>query len=141
MFKQDKGRGMVIIDVSEYINKYLNMLNNGNFVKLTDDPTKLIKNKIQRAIRKIKSKLSKGECNKIYLTGLTLSKPYGTVKKKQKMTVSFLCDLLFHTTYCLSFNKTSRKVLSLFSQSEFTVKNKKLIYKNLETCCHQMIIN
>ena len=42
------------------------MLNKDNFIKLTDDPTKLTKKKIQRAVRKIKSKLSKGEYNKIY---------------------------------------------------------------------------
>ena len=37
--------------------KCLNMLNDDNFTKLTDDPTKSIKRKIQRAIRRIKSKL------------------------------------------------------------------------------------
>ena len=66
VFKQDKGRGLVIIDDSECIKKCLNMLNKDNFIKLTDDPTKLTKKKIQRAVRKIKSKLSKGKYNKIY---------------------------------------------------------------------------
>ena len=38
--KQDKGREGVITDSSQYMNKCLNMLNNDNFIKLTDDLTK-----------------------------------------------------------------------------------------------------
>ena len=61
VFKQDKGCGVVIRDSSQYMNKCLNMLNNDNFMKLTDEPTKSIEGKIQRAIRKIKSKFSKDD--------------------------------------------------------------------------------
>ena len=61
VLKQDKGCGVVIKDSSQYMNKCLNMLNNDNFIKLTDEPTKSIEGKIQRAIRKIKSKLSKDD--------------------------------------------------------------------------------
>ena len=45
------------------------MLSNDKFIKLTDEPTKIIKGKMQTAIRKIKSKLSKSEQNKVYPTG------------------------------------------------------------------------
>ena len=45
------------------------MLNNDKFTKLTDEPTKKIKGKMQRAIRKIKDKLRKHEQNKFYPTG------------------------------------------------------------------------
>ena len=36
VLKQDKGRGLVIMDSSQYMNKCLNILNNDNFIKLTD---------------------------------------------------------------------------------------------------------
>ena len=42
VLKQDTGRGVVIMDNSQYMKKCLNMLNNENFIKLTDDSTKLI---------------------------------------------------------------------------------------------------
>ena len=80
VLKQDKGRGVVIMDSSQYMNKCLNILNNDNFIKLTDDPTKSIEGKIQRGIRKIKSKVSKDEYNKIYPTGSAPGKLYGTAK-------------------------------------------------------------
>ena len=56
------------------------MLNNDNFIKLTDDPTKSIEGKIQRAIRKIKGKLSKDEYYKICPTGSAPGKLCGTAK-------------------------------------------------------------
>ena len=80
VLKQDKGREVVIMDSSQYMNKCLNMLNNDDFIKLTDDPTKSIEGKMQRAIRKIKSKLNKDEYNKIYPTGSAPGKLCGTAK-------------------------------------------------------------
>ena len=56
------------------------MLNNDNLIKLTDDRAKSIKGKIQREIRKIKTKLSKDEDNEVYLTGSAPGKLYGTAK-------------------------------------------------------------
>ena len=69
VLKQDEGREVVIMYSSQYMKKCLKILNNDNFIKLTDDPTKSIEGKTQRAIRKIKSKLSKDQYNKLYPTG------------------------------------------------------------------------
>ena len=80
VLKQDKGCGVVIMDSSQYMNKCLNILNKYSFIKLTDDPTKSIEGKIQRAIRKIKSKVSKDEYNKIYPTASAPGKLYGIAK-------------------------------------------------------------
>ena len=44
--KQDEGRGVVIMDSSQFMNKCLSTLNNDNFIKLTDDPTKPIEGEI-----------------------------------------------------------------------------------------------
>ena len=38
VLKKDKDRQVVIMDSSQYMSKCLNMLNNDNFLKLTDDP-------------------------------------------------------------------------------------------------------
>ena len=54
--KQDKGRGVVAIDRSKYTEKCLNTLQNEQFTKLKHDPTKSIKNKIQRELRKLKTR-------------------------------------------------------------------------------------
>ena len=85
ILKQDKSCCVVIMDSSQYMSKCFNMSNNDNFMKLTDDPTKSSKGKIQTAIRKIKIKLNKDEYNKIYPTGSAPCKLYGTAKV-HKMT-------------------------------------------------------
>ena len=53
LLRQDKGRGIVIIDRNRYTNKCLNILNTEQFRKLDRVPTKPIEAKIQRAVRKI----------------------------------------------------------------------------------------
>ena len=58
---QDKGRGVVIMDSSKHIEKCLSILDNKNFVKITDDLTELTECKIQRCNRKTKNKISKTE--------------------------------------------------------------------------------
>ena len=40
IMKQGKGRGVVIMDKSKYCDKYLMILENGNFKTLDHDPTK-----------------------------------------------------------------------------------------------------
>ena len=56
--KQDKGRGIVIMDKTEYQEKSLALLNTNQFVELNSDPTKQIETKIQRKLRKIKTVIS-----------------------------------------------------------------------------------
>ena len=55
LLRQDKGRGIVIIDRNRYTNKCLNILNTEQFRKLDEDPTKSIEAKIQRDVGKIKN--------------------------------------------------------------------------------------
>ena len=58
---QDKGKGVVIMDSSKYIEKCLSILDNEKIMKIIDDPTKRIECKIQRCVRKVKNKISKTE--------------------------------------------------------------------------------
>ena len=48
--KEEKGRGIVIMDSSKYTEKCLGMLENDQFSN--DDPTKSIQSKIKRCVRK-----------------------------------------------------------------------------------------
>ena len=53
IMKQDKGRGVVVMNRSNYTEKCLNILQNEQFIKLRHDPTKSIENQIQRELRKL----------------------------------------------------------------------------------------
>ena len=48
IMKQDKGRGVVIMNRNKYFNKCLTMLNSEQFVKLNQDPTATAERKVQR---------------------------------------------------------------------------------------------
>ena len=56
VLKQDKGRGVVIMDSSKYEGKYLGLQENDQFAKINDDSMKCIERKIQ--ICKLKSKIT-----------------------------------------------------------------------------------
>ena len=61
MLKQDKGRGMVILDKNIYVNKCLSLLDTNQFMKLDQNPTISSESKIQHMLRKVKSKISTEE--------------------------------------------------------------------------------
>ena len=50
VLKEEKGRGIVIMDSSKYTEKCLGMLENDQFSN--DDPTKSIQSKIKRCVRR-----------------------------------------------------------------------------------------
>ena len=53
--KKNKGRGVVILDRTKYIDKCLSRLATKQFSKLNYDPTSKLESKVQRTLRKIKS--------------------------------------------------------------------------------------
>ena len=57
--KQEKGRGVVIMDKTKYQEKCLILLNTNQFVKPNKDLTKQIEPKIQRVLRKIKTNITR----------------------------------------------------------------------------------
>ena len=65
LIKQDKGRGVVILDKKDYIEKCINITDSKQFKKLKEDPTKT-ENKMQHTLRKIKhnilTKMNTKEC-------------------------------------------------------------------------------
>ena len=57
ILKQDKGRGVVILDRSKYMKKCLSILSTSHFAEIDHDPTAYIEGKVQTTLRKIKNKL------------------------------------------------------------------------------------
>ena len=57
VLKQDKGRGVVLMDMNKYTKKCMLLLNTKQFTKLAYDPTKRTEGKIQRMLKKIKPML------------------------------------------------------------------------------------
>ena len=60
---------MVILNRVDYIKKCYEFLENGNFVRLQNDPTKTFQVKVQNTLRKMKTAFDKRTYNKIYPSG------------------------------------------------------------------------
>ena len=107
----------------------MKIVNTKQFCKLQKDPIKTIEMKIQRAVRKIKNKLSTKEYLNIYPTGSSPGKFYGTAKKHKLTPTGTIDDLPIRqiisnigtTSYQLA--KYLPKLLSPLSKSEYTVDN------------------
>ena len=79
VLKEDKGGGVVMLDKNIYVDKCLSILATNQLMKLDKNPTSSYE-KIQRTLRKIKSKLSTEEYKKLYPTGSNAGRFYGTAK-------------------------------------------------------------
>ena len=101
VLKQDKGRGLVVIDRKTYTEKCLSLLNTDSFIQLDHDPTKAIEGKIQRVARKIKNNLTKQEYSRIYPTGSSPRKFYGTGKRHKLKKGSSVDNLPFRLIFLI----------------------------------------
>ena len=105
---------------------------------LTDYPTKPTKRKIQRAVRNIKSKLSKDEYNKVHPIVSPPGKLYGTAKVNkiaendsiEKIPLRPINSNIGLACYHLA--KHLEKFFSSLSQSEFTAKNAKAFIQEIK---------
>jgi hypothetical protein len=66
ILRQDKGRGVVILDKTVYISKGENFLNGPEFEKLDFDPTKAFQTQVQDTLRGMKKKFTKKVYRKLY---------------------------------------------------------------------------
>jgi hypothetical protein len=80
IIRQDKGKGVVIMDRSKYIEKCLAQLETSNFKKLDADPTQKFEKNVQTALKNIKTAIGEEEYKKIYPSGSNPGKFYGTAK-------------------------------------------------------------
>ena len=58
LLKQDKGRGLVVMDRSKHTENFLEMLSTKQFTVVENDATETLESKIQRTLRKLKSKIT-----------------------------------------------------------------------------------
>ena len=129
ILKQDKGRGVVILDRTKYTEKCMALLNTERFKRLTTDPTVATEQKRQIVFRKIKSKFSEQEYKRLYPTGSAPARFYGTAKihkLKNDRAVDELPirPIISHiNTASYQLAKYLVKLFSPLSTSEFTVKS------------------
>ena len=81
------------MDKTKYTEKCLIMLSTKQFLNVETDPTKPLEIKIQRILRKIKSKFSEQEYKRLYPTGSRPGKFYGTAKMHKLSLNGKLDDL------------------------------------------------
>ena len=66
VLRQDKGRGVVILNKTDYIKKCETFLEGEEFLSLSSDPTSSFQTRVQIILRKMKSKFTKEEYSRIY---------------------------------------------------------------------------
>ena len=129
IMKQDKRKGVVVMDRGKYFDKCLAMLNTEQFVQLQKDPTNSLERKVQRTLRKIKQKLPTDVYAKLYPTGSSPGKFYGTAKVHKlskndtvkELPLRPITSNLNTATYQLA--RYLAKVLSPLSCSQYTVES------------------
>ena len=80
ILKQDKGRQVVLLDKTKYVEKCFSIINTNKFKKFDKNPTVSYEAKIQRALKKMKSRFTLQEYNEVYPTRSNAGKLYGTAK-------------------------------------------------------------
>ena len=127
--RQDKGRGVVIIDKSKYTTKCLELLQTNNFSKLKHDPTKSFENKTQRTLRKLKTRLSTQQYYQLYPTGSFPGKFCGNEKLHKLPINGTIHNLPIRSavsnigTASYHLAKYLAKVLSPLAYSEYTIRS------------------
>ena len=135
--KQDKGRGVVILDHTKYIDKCLSMLGTKQFSKLDSDPTSKLESKIQRTLRKIKSKLPEKVYRKLYPTGSCPGKFYGNAKV-HKLLTNNVDDLPLRpiiSNIGIATYETAKYLANLLAplgKSKYTITNTKEFVKYIQ---------
>ena len=132
LLKQDKGRGIVVVDRKDYIEKCEEMLKNKQFVQLREDPTEKFEGKVQRVLRDLKSKkrFTEEEYSKIYPSSSRPGRFYATAKRHKvsedctdakELPLRPIVTNIGTATYGIS--KYLAKLLKPLSVSEYTINS------------------
>ena len=138
ILKQDKGRGVVIVDKSLYVEKANLLLDSNKFKKLNEDPTPRIEGKVQRALREIKQDLEEKEYKQLYPQGSRPARFYGTAKVHKvpqngdpsTLPIRPIVSNIGTATYKTS--KYLAKLLAPLATSEYTVDSTRSFIKELK---------
>ena len=112
----------------KYIKKCMSFLTTKQFKQVDSDTTKTLESKVQRSLRKLKSKLSPYEYKKLYPTSSSPGKFYGTARlhklpangKIDDLPIRIIVSNISTATYQLA--KHVSKVLSRLRESEHNIK-------------------
>ena len=80
ILRQDKGRGVVIMDRTKYVEKAAEFLEGPEFTKLEEDPTKTFQTRVQNTLRGIKKCFDKKTYESIYPSSARPGLFYGLAK-------------------------------------------------------------
>ena len=141
VLRQDKGRGVVILDRPKYINKGETFLNSPEFDKLDSDPTKAFQRQVQETLLSMKNKFNKKLYKKLYRSS---SRPglYFGLAKVHKLKDSTDVDQLplrpvisniGTATYELS--KYLAELLKPLTKSEYSIDSTKDFVDRIKTKC------
>ena len=131
IMKQDKGRGVAIMDRNQYFDKCFTLLNSEQFVKLNQDATATTERKVQQILRKIKQKLPNEVSQKLYPTTSSPGKFYGTTKIHKLLPNRAIDELPVRpiisniSTATYDLDRYLAKILSPLSRLDYTVSSRK----------------
>ena len=132
LLKQDKGRGIVIIDCNKYVEKGLNILQTDKFTELQEDQTAAFETRVQKCLRKMKKSFDKTTYNTIYPTASRPGRFYGTAKLHKvaegctnvdQLPIRPIISNIGTATYKTS--KYLAKLLAPLAKSKYTINNTK----------------
>ena len=130
LLKQDKGRGIVIMDRSRYVEKCLGILQCD--IQLDEDPTAQFETRVQNCLRKMKKRFGMPTYNSIYPTASRPGRFYGTAKRHklqegctdvEQLPVRPIISNIGTATYKTS--KYLAKLLAPLTKSAYTVNSTK----------------
>ena len=138
VLKQDKGRGVVILSHSKYIEKCLSIVNSSQFLQVDKDPSASIERKVQWTLRKIKDKILSLLYSKIYPAGSSLGQFYSTSKLQKVIDNGTVEDLplrpifWYISTASYELAKYLAQILKPLGQLQYTIKRSKSFIKTLK---------
>ena len=133
--KQEKGRGVVIMNCTKYLEKCYTILNSSQFTKPDRDPTCYMENEVQRTLRKVKSTMPQNVYSKLYPSGSCPGRFYGTHKLLSN-NVEDLSLRPIMSNIGIATCQTAKylaKLLSPLGTSEYTISNTKTFVKQKQT--------
>ena len=130
LLKQDKGRGIVIMDRSKYLEKCLGILQTNKFTELQEDPTAQFETRVQKCLRKMKKRFDPATFSAIYSTASQPGRFYGTAKLHKvaegcsdvnQLPIRPIISNIGTATYKTS--KHLAKLLAPLTKSKYTIES------------------
>ena len=132
ILRQDKGRGVVLLDKKTYVEKSLAFLEGRQFQKLETDPTKSFQSRVQRKMLSMKKAFSKDTYKKLYPSASHPGLYFGLAKvhkldknapKVESLPLRPVISNIGTATYEIS--KYLSKVIAPIAKSSYTIESTK----------------